>query len=54
MNRHAQALGRLGKGRKKTLSEHAITQRRHAARKSVEKRLENKLKKPIDITETLP
>ena len=33
MNKHAQALGRMAKGRKKTMSPAAIAQRRLAAKK---------------------
>jgi len=34
MNKHAQALGRLGKGRKKTMSDKAKKQRIEAAKRS--------------------
>lgn len=37
-NKHAAALGRLGKGRKKTMTPEAMLQRREAAKKSVEAR----------------
>ena len=33
MNKHARALGRLGKGKKKTMSPEAIAQRKNAALK---------------------
>ena len=35
MNRHAQALGRLGKGRKKTMSKAALQQRQDAIKKAL-------------------
>ena len=54
MNKHAQRLGRLAKGKRKTMSHEAVEQRRSAARISVEKRLEKKLNKTLDVTKTLP
>jgi hypothetical protein len=54
MNKHAQRLGRMAKGKRKTMSHEAIEQRRSAARISAEKRLEKKLKIVVDSTETLP
>jgi hypothetical protein len=60
VNIHAQALGRLGAGRKKTMSREAIKQRREAAKRKrirsgahTSKEVENSLKKSVDITETL-
>ena len=35
LNKHAQALGRLGHGRKKTMSEAALQQRQDAIRKAL-------------------
>jgi hypothetical protein len=43
MNKHAQALGRKGKGKPKTMSLEALHQRRAAAQISLEKRLQKKL-----------
>lgn len=49
MNKHAQALGRKGKGKPKTMSVEAIEQRRAAAKISREKRLQKKLKKVLAL-----
>ena len=38
LNRHAQALGRLGKGRKKTMSKAALQQRQDAIKKALSAR----------------
>jgi hypothetical protein len=53
MNRHARALGKRGRGKPKTMSDEAIEQRRDAARKSLEKRLQKKVEKSSCNTETL-
>jgi hypothetical protein len=53
MNLHAQALGRRGKGKAKTMSEAAMVQRRLAALLSAKKRTEKKIKKDLALTETL-
>jgi len=46
-NRHAQALGRLGKGIKKTMSHAALEQRKQAALISAEKRRKCTLGDPL-------
>lgn len=53
MNKHASALGKLGKGKSKTMSPEAILQRQIASRISQQKKLEKKLKKTVDTAKTL-
>lgn len=57
LNHHAQALGKLGKGKRKTMSIVALEQRKLAAKQSqLARRLRissDKLKITIDTTETL-
>jgi hypothetical protein len=45
INKAAQALGRLGKGKTKTMTPAAIEARRHAAKKSLESRARTKAEK---------
>jgi hypothetical protein len=49
LNEHAQALGRLNRGVKKTMSKEAYKQRRKAAKRPRKK----KLKIVVDSSETL-
>jgi hypothetical protein len=47
MNHHARALGKLNKGKKKTMTPAALLQRARASRKAAEVRSKKKIKKAL-------